>query len=61
MLANRKRALRGRADCDVVEGAAVGRAGRGYRGHRDGRGVPHGPAVAVRTAGHCAERAMNAR
>ncbi len=48
MLANRKRALRGRADRDVVEGAAVGVAGRDCQGHRDGQGVHQGPAVAVR-------------
>jgi hypothetical protein len=56
-----QRALLGRADRDVVEAAAVGMAGRAYQGHRDGRGVHHGSAVALRIAGHCAERAMNAR
>jgi len=43
-----QRALLGRADRDVVEGAAVGVAGRDCQGHRDGQGVHQGPGVEVR-------------
>ena len=56
-----QRVLLGRVDRDVPkERRLLWQVGIS-QGHRDGRGVHRGPAVALRTAGRCAERAMNAR